>query len=388
MVNIVVAFITGLTTGGLSCLAVQGGLLASSLAGQIENEVSASGHKGGKRKRAAVKPQGNHPAKLADPIIVFLTAKLFAYTVLGFLLGLLGQMFQLSVYARAFLQIGIGIFMLGTALRMLNVHPIFRYFVIEPPAFIRRKIRRSASGAGDSSLATPAFLGLLTVLIPCGVTQAMMAVALGTADPIEGAALMFAFTLGTSPVFFAVAYFTTQLGARLEKHFMRFVAIVILVLAVVTIDSGVTLAGSPVSFTRLYSRLAYRPPASSTPLPASQTEPSQIAEPITSAPADPTQAPTPTPVGVTDNLVTINVTDYGYEPGEVHAKADVPVQLRLVTNNTRSCSRAFYIPSLNVQEILAATGEVIIDLPAQPKGTKMQYSCSMGMFGGTIIFDL
>ncbi|HZW03224.1 MAG TPA: hypothetical protein VFF68_04815, partial [Anaerolineaceae bacterium] len=81
MVNIVVAFITGLTTGGLSCLAVQGGLLASSLAGQIENEVSAPGHKGGKRKRAAVQPQENHPAKLADPIIVFLTAKLFAYTV-------------------------------------------------------------------------------------------------------------------------------------------------------------------------------------------------------------------------------------------------------------------------------------------------------------------
>jgi hypothetical protein len=30
--RIMVAFVTGLTTGGLSCLAVQGGLLASSLA--------------------------------------------------------------------------------------------------------------------------------------------------------------------------------------------------------------------------------------------------------------------------------------------------------------------------------------------------------------------
>ena len=33
-----VAFITGITTGGLSCLAVQGGLLASSLAHQIEQD--------------------------------------------------------------------------------------------------------------------------------------------------------------------------------------------------------------------------------------------------------------------------------------------------------------------------------------------------------------
>jgi uncharacterized protein len=77
----------------------------------------------------------------------------------------------------------------------------------------------------------------------------MMAVALSTANPCEGAALMFAFTLGTSPVFFAVAYFATQLGARLERHFMRFVAVVMLVLGIFAIDTGITLAGSPVSIT-------------------------------------------------------------------------------------------------------------------------------------------
>src|ERR1051325_6960677 len=36
--QLAVAFVTGLTTGGLSCLAVQGGLLASSLAHQIEQD--------------------------------------------------------------------------------------------------------------------------------------------------------------------------------------------------------------------------------------------------------------------------------------------------------------------------------------------------------------
>ena len=38
MSQLIVAFVTGLTTGGLSCLAVQGGLLASSLAHQIEQD--------------------------------------------------------------------------------------------------------------------------------------------------------------------------------------------------------------------------------------------------------------------------------------------------------------------------------------------------------------
>lgn len=37
--DLIVAFITGLTTGGLGCLAVQGGLLASTLAYQIEQDM-------------------------------------------------------------------------------------------------------------------------------------------------------------------------------------------------------------------------------------------------------------------------------------------------------------------------------------------------------------
>ena len=36
---VLLAFITGLTTGGLSCLAVQGGLLASSIANEVEQSV-------------------------------------------------------------------------------------------------------------------------------------------------------------------------------------------------------------------------------------------------------------------------------------------------------------------------------------------------------------
>src|SRR5678816_2830904 len=55
--QLVVAFVTGLTTGGLSCLAVQGGLLASSLAHQIEQDFveQAAQHKT-HRKSKAQKP--------------------------------------------------------------------------------------------------------------------------------------------------------------------------------------------------------------------------------------------------------------------------------------------------------------------------------------------
>lgn len=373
LVNILLAFVTGLTTGGLSCLAVQGGLLASSLAGQIETDLQSAAAKTGRNQPAAQKRSG-----MAQPILAFLAAKMLAYTLLGFLLGWLGQMFQLSPFARAFLQIAIGIFMLGTALRMFNVHPIFRYFAFEPPAFLRRRLRKTAAASGQSTLAAPLFLGFLTVLIPCGVTQAMMALALGTGSPLQGAALLFAFTLGTSPVFFTVAYFTTRLGARLEKNFMRFVAVVVLVMGIITIDSGITLAGSPVSLSRLLGG-ALSQPGTAQAAPARPALQSFDPASVELAPAQAAGG---------ENVVTVNVLDNGYEPGVVHAKAGVPVTLRLVSKDVHSCSRAFVVPALGVEKILKATGEEFIQIPAQEKGAQMPFSCSMGMYSGTIIFDL
>jgi sulfite exporter TauE/SafE len=377
--TILIAFVTGLTTGGLSCLAVQGGLLASSLSHQIENSVQQNRTPArGKNKQKSIKPQ------FAIPILVFLAGKLVAYSALGFLLGLLGQMFQLSILTRAILQILIGVFMLGTALRMLNVHPIFRYFVIEPPAFIRKKLRNTAANPNKADLSSPAFLGFLTVLIPCGVTQAMMAVALGSGDPLQGMALMFSFTLGASLVFFAVAYFTTQIGSKMEKHFMRFVAIVILVLAFVTIDNGISLAGSPVSISRLF-KPSNQVQASVVTLPDENQ--AESVSPIQTNTSNATNQPE-VEAASESSIISINVENYGYSPDVIHAKAGVPITLELITNNIYSCSRAFVIPSLRIERILPETGVETISLPAQEAGKKLQFSCSMGMYTGVIIFDL
>jgi sulfite exporter TauE/SafE len=366
--NQFLAFITGLTTGGLSCLAVQGGLLASSLANQVEQDVLAAGKAAKGSKGRSASRQAN-PA-IALPILLFLSAKLVTYTLMGLLLGAAGSMFQLSPYARAFLQIAIGIYMVGAALRMLNVHPIFRFFVFEPPAFLRRKIRKTAA-AGNASLMTPLFLGFMTILIPCGITQAMMAVALGTGSALQGAALMFAFTLGTSPVFFAVAYFATKLGSRLEKYFMTFVAVVLLVLGLVAVDTGLNLAGSPVSVTRLINGLS-----SASTVQAGNSSPLQTVE-----------LPAPASSGevASDNVVTVKVQNGGYFPDKVYAKAGQPIQLRLVSSDVYTCALSFVIPSLGVQKDLQPTDEVLIDIPAQKAGTTIPFSCSMGMFTGKLV---
>lgn len=355
--QLLVAFITGLTTGGLSCLAVQGGLLASSLAYQIEQDYVQQAAQTKSQKRSKDRtPVRSNPGL---PIFLFLIAKLFAYTLLGALLGLLGSYLTLSPMTRAFLMIAIGIFMIGNALRMFNVHPIFRYFSIEPPRFITRYIRRTAKGTDPF---TPLLLGALTVFIPCGVTQAMMAAALGTGSAGMGAALMFAFTLGTSPVFFIVAYLTMELGARIEKFFMRFVAVVVLILGLVTLDGGLNVLGSPLSFQNLTRNLF----------------------PSAGAPASETVSAAPV---VASGELYLQVENDGYFPQTLKAPAEQDIKLNLVTDKTYSCSRDFVIPALNFYQLLPDTGTVQVDIPAQARGSKIFFTCSMGMYTGQIVFE-
>lgn len=346
--QIIVAFFTGLTTGGLSCLAVQGGLLASSLARQIEQDYVEQTAQNKKKQKASIRTNS------ALPIALFLLSKLVAYTLLGALLGWLGSYLTFSPMTRALLMIAIGIFMVGNALRMFNVHPIFRYFSIEPPKFITRYIRKTAKG---TDTATPLFLGFLTVFIPCGVTQAMMATALGTGSVAMGAVLMFAFTLGTSPVFFIIAYLTTELGAKLEKFFMRFVAVLVLILGFVTLDSGLNLMGSPLSLQNLTRNWF-----------PSQAEANPVAD---SAQGE----------------IILNVQNGGYFPATLKVPAGQDFTLNLVTDQTYSCARDFVIPALNFYKLLPDTGTVQVTIPAQKAGSTIFFTCSMGMYTGQIVFE-
>lgn len=278
---------------------------------------------------------------------------------------MLGSLLQLTPLTRAILQIGIGIFILGTGMGRLNVHPIFYHFAFEPPEGMTRYIRKLSKKGADNL--TPLFLGALTVLIPCGVTQAMMAAAIGAANPLMGAAIMFAFTLGASPVFFLVAYFASQLGARLEKYFMRIVAVVVLTLGLVAINSGLNLMGSPFSFSSISrSTMAALLPAESASLSTADNS-------LTNSDS-------------TTNL-TLKAQNNGYRPQILYAAAGTPILLNVVTQNTFSCSRAFLIPTLDVGVVLPETGRVPINIPPQQKGSVMSFTCSMGMYTGQIVFD-
>lgn len=326
MNNFWLAFITGVTTGGLSCFAVQGGLLTSALA---EGGVGDAKH---------VKEKG---------ILLFLAAKLVAYTILGFVLGALGSAIVISTKFQAALQILVGFYMLATAARLMELHPVFRYLVITPPKFVLRYLRNlSLSG---SSL-TPIFLGFLTVLIPCGVTQAMMLLSIASGSALWGAGILFFFVLGTSPVFFLIGLAAVELLKK--KSFAIIAALFITVMGILSINSGQILRGSVHTFQNYWSVIKGSSAISNSGLLANGKQ-----------------------------EVTIDVTSRGYKTNVNTLKLGVPVKLILKTNNVMSCARAFVIPSLDYSKILPVTGETVVEFTPDTLG-QLTYTCSMGMYSG------
>lgn len=332
-INLWTIFLTGLITGGLTCLAVQGGLLASTIA---------------QREQEKLKEKIIHTGN-AMPIIAFLSTKLIAYTALGFLLGWFGSLFQLSFSAQIVMQVVVIIFMVGTALNILNVHPIFRYFVIQPPKFLTRLVRNQSK---SKSLFAPAMLGAFTVVIPCGTTQAMMALSIGSGNPFTGAAVLFAFVLGTSPLFFTLGYFATRLGEKLQQRFMKIAAVSLLLLALFNLNNVLALLGSPVTIESVFANRA----------PAVENS---IKSPVLSK-------------------VLIKVIDAGYSPQVVTVKAGTDVTFNIENSGVYSCASAFTIPHFNYQKIVEAGKTETITLKMPDKPTQIPFMCSMGMYRGVI----
>ncbi len=327
------ALITGLTTGALSCFAVQGGLLVGLLARR--------------REEGQILTRWQ---RLLLPVAAFLVAKIVVYTLLGFGLGWLGDKIQLTTSVRIWLQALAGTFMVLTGIRL--VFPsVFPWLAFTPPASIRRLVRRSAR---SEAIVAPALLGALTILIPCGVTQAMEVTAISSGSVLQAGAILFAFTLGTAPLFFLIGVLakgTTFLQSRL-----RYVAAAVVVgLGLYAVNGTLVLADSSYSVQRqvtAFERAFFSQSAAE--------------ESVTASDA---------PV--------INVLSNGYKPNVVTVQAGKPVKLQLKTDGIYACTSVFRIPKLKIEKTLPASGTTFITATFPEPGT-YSFTCGMGMYRGTV----
>jgi uncharacterized protein len=311
---------------------VQGGLLATTIVGNENNKTAK--------------------------IIYFLAAKLISYTILGALLGLFGSLFQFSLKFQVAMQFVVGIFMIGTALNLLEVHPVFRFFAIQPPKFLMKTVRNESK---KRSSLTPAILGAFTIFIPCGTTQAMMALAIGSGSMILGAVTMFLFIIGTSPTFFILGFITTKLGEILHGYFMKFAAMAIMLLAFFNINSALTLSGSSLTVDNIFTDVKCTVLSICNSKAVNDGLEGKILE-----------------------TATIEFNNSGYSPDNITVKAGSKVTLNLKNINAGGCIQSFTIPKLGIQKVIRTGTTGTVEFTAPDKQTDLAFMCGMGMYRGNI----
>ncbi len=327
----------GLTTGGLSCLAVQGGLLASLIANHKEDELNNTN----------VNIPLNNKLSAGKAVWVFLVAKLIVHTLFGFLLGWLGSMLSLGLGVRLTFQILVAVFMLATALNLLNVHPALRWLSFQPPKFLRKLVHNSTK---NQQMFAPALLGVLTIFIPCGVTQAMEVIAMSTGSPWAGAVIMFTFVLGTSPLFAALGIATAKFTDNWRRKFLKITAVALILMSLYSFNGVLQVIDAPITFQKITS--SFR---SNTSIAADYEGDNQ--------------------------KITLTVLNSGYTPAYFSVKKDVPVELTLETKGVYTCAAAFVFKEYKIFQVLNPTDQKTFTFTPTKKG-KYTFSCSMGMYSG------
>jgi sulfite exporter TauE/SafE len=336
--NLWIIFLTGLFTGGISCMAVQGGLLASVIATQTT--------------------QTNSRKKTFLLVIFFLIGKIIAHTLLGMFLGLIGSYMQLTIATRAILMVIASLFMLATAMNLLNVHPIFRFVIIQPPRFLSRFAR---SQSKQLDWFAPVFVGILTIFIPCGTTQAMMAQALEFGNPMVSASILFAFVLGTVPLFLLFGVFMQAASQMFSKYFAPIAAAFVIMLSIWNLYNAAAIIGLDTKI-----RAVVRPMYCEIVFCDDLVGVEGIR-----------QAPTSTP------HITIYATNYEIDNPYIRAGSTVTVT---VTNtNGAGCIQFFTIPQLKIQKIVSVGKEETITFVAPNVPGELPFMCSMGMYRGRFI---
>ncbi|WP_432992207.1 urease accessory protein UreH domain-containing protein [Dactylosporangium sp. CA-233914] len=325
----------GLTAGGTSCAVVQGGLLAG----------VATRHAG----CAAGEDAGDSAALRSDlaPVAGFLAGKLASHAALGAALGLAGAVLPVGASTRGAVQVAVGALVLALGLGQLGMPWLRR------PAGWRlgghdRRDRGLLSGVPAAAGA-----GFATVLVPCGVTVAVEALAAASGSVAAGAAVMAVFVLGTWPLFGVLGLFARR-AVTAWRGRLRLVTGAALVAA-----GGWTAVGGLAAAGVVVPR-------------ATVDRPLSVGGAVVSV-ADGHQT------------VVVTVRSNGFDPADVTVRAGVPTALVLRARNATGCIRTVVIAGRDGEWVLPADGDVRIDLGVRARGL-VRYSCVMGMYTARLTF--
>ena len=333
-------FIVGLLTS-VHCIAMCGGINLSQCIPVADDD------------------NGNTPEnKIIIPALLYNMGRVISYSVIGFLLGGIGMLLTggggtgIPLLLQGILKIIAGLFMVIVGINMLGWISVLRKLQIRFPQRLADKInkkRRHENG--------PFFIGLLNGLIPCGPMQSMQIIALGSGNPVSGAAAMLMFSLGTVPLMLGFGSVVSALGKQYTKIVMRVGSILVVVLGLAMLSQGVSLSGINIDRTGTESAVAE----------AENTEELNAAK-----------------ISASGDMQYVNSElDFGTYP-EITVYSGIPVKwtINVPEEVINGCNCKMVISAYGITHEFAP-GENVIEFTPGKSGT-VPYTCWMGMINGKI----
>lgn len=286
-----------------------------------------------------------------QPQILFNLGRLVSYALIGFLLGSLGNVFQISISFSALITIFVSILMVILSLQMLGVEWANKF----QPKLPKILTRNLADQRNFSGRLMPALMGAGTVLLPCGFTITTQGIALLSGDPVRGALIMLAFALGTAPILLFIGMSSLMFNKRphITRFFSQVAGLLIILFSLFNINSAFNVLGWP-NFSAYF-----------------------INSKQDSTFTDTTQAGG-------KQIIEMSATAGGYEPDYIKVKINQPVEWRITDNGASGCTNAVIAKDFFDGEIRLSPGQTSVKTFTPTKTGKFRFSCWMGMATGII----
>ncbi|MBI5421026.1 MAG: sulfite exporter TauE/SafE family protein [Parcubacteria group bacterium] len=335
-------FLIGLVAAMSTCLAVTGGLLLATAAKYNERFPDLSG------------------LEKLKPTLYFNAGRVVSYTILGGVVGALGSVLTFSQRATGTITIVASFVMIVLGFQLLKLFPWMKRFQVKMPKFLAHKIHAVSSealakedfGVRDCTLGS-FLLGGSTFFLPCGFTQALQLYVLSKGDVWVGAFTMFAFSLGTLPALISLSAISSFVKGSFQTYFLKFAGIVVVVLGVVSMNSGFALTGLNIDMRPIFNG-------------------------INSGRVVTTIGDQVAPIVNGKQIIEMRVRGLRYTPYQFTVVQGIPIEWRVDGSLAEGCAQIISIPKLRKTEFLLADRPTIITFTPNEIGT-LPFNCPMGM---------
>ncbi|MCD7981428.1 MAG: sulfite exporter TauE/SafE family protein [Clostridiales bacterium] len=272
--------------------------------------------------------------------ILYNLGRLTSYTLIGGILGFIGEKAAITLQVRGLIGLIAGGVMLLMGVNMLGGLSLsVRLF----PKLSGKLSAGIQSVGKHSSFAT----GLANGLMPCGPLQSMQIYAIASGSMLAGALSMFSFCSGTIPLVFAFGLAAGMLKMHWRQRMLQVGSVLLLIMGIFMIQNNLVLTGFNVSST--------------------------VAE---------TDGTVVSTIDGDVQYVTTELHANGYDDIQVVAGIPVIWTIDVDENNLNGCNNEIVLSAFD-QQVKLIAGEVVIEFTPEEEGT-YTYSCWMGMLKNTI----